>query len=59
MPVAGAYRRASDTPGLHGSIYAMEHGDSIGEIWTREMVLVGFTASVENQSAMSSWLFAA
>ena len=50
--------RAPDQAGLDGWLNAMHQGDSSGQIYTREMVLVGFAESPENVAKTAGdWLF--
>jgi hypothetical protein len=49
--------RAPDEAGLDGWLNAMHHGDASGQIYTREMVVVGFAESPENIAKTAGWLF--
>ena len=50
--------RAPDQAGLNGWLDLMHQGDASGQIYTREMVLVGFAESPENiAKAAGDWLF--
>ncbi|HLH12144.1 MAG TPA: NF038122 family metalloprotease [Methylovirgula sp.] len=49
--------RAPDQAGLDGWLNAMHQGDANGQIYTREMVIVGFAESPENIAKTADWLF--